>query len=738
MKSADLTNKRRVRLRYRILSLAGSFFLIMAAVFCTIGALISAFSFTVDASVLYRHWLAAALVLSSLAAFWRGRGIILSAPLAIALAVWRLPAIVDGAKWVVFFITGEYNKWIEIPVIFSGAQPDIYSTTLFFAFAGICLAFLLAIAVCLRHSTFLTVLFTAPIVFLTFILTFYQPSRWLLLGLLAVYITHVISNALAPDDFHRRSMFIFPALALSLLLLAFAYLFAPDERTNRNEFINSIDDRIRFLSAQAGFTRYNFGAGWPDLPSGEWGFNTESVRVSDAGPRTVSDRGVLEILTTRAGTYYLRGYSMQLFDGRSWYSNADVQGNTDEWLPWTFIADMTMLYSLIYPDRAPIDVNMTITRTGDSSNLMYLPYYSYSYSYGNPYTVGFNSPAESIPAFYSSLPPGIISENLSGYTNQMRGLAVRNQSAYTKIEDSTAEALRRFALDAGIDPHADRAVISDAVAQYISSSARYTLTPYPIPDGEDFALYFLQTSQQGYCIHFATAATLMLRALGVPARFTSGFVATVPYGNVDETVEITDRQAHAWVEVYYGDVGWVPLEVTPPGSGIPVGSSHSSAGSAGWDDDMGDDLYLDWPMGIDPAIASLQNSQSDTDPETQERSGSAKERNAALVALVCIAAFVLFLAMRRLIVLKYRKNRFSQPDTNAAVIFMWRYISRLSRREPPSAEIEEIALKARFSLHRISEAERVLVRGYAIKLSGELYKKFYLPGRLWLKYIRLY
>ena len=79
------------------------------------------------------------------------------------------------------------------------------------------------------------------------------------------------------------------------------------------------------------------------------------------------------------------------------------------------------------------------------------------------------------------------------------------------------------------------------------------------PRDEDFVLHFLTQSRQGYCVHFASAAAVMLRALDIPARYVSGYVAVVQGGRAD----VPDSAAHAWVEYYLDGFGWLPLEATP-------------------------------------------------------------------------------------------------------------------------------------------------------------------------------
>lgn len=118
----------------------------------------------------------------------------------------------------------------------------------------------------------------------------------------------------------------------------------------------------------------------------------------------------------------------------------------------------------------------------------------------------------------------------------------------------------------------------EMVKNYISSSKTYSLKTPKMPSGKDFATWFLNESNTGYCVHFATAGTLMLRALGIPARYVTGYYATA-YAN--QTVTVTTDNAHAWVEYYSDTAGWIPLECTPS-SFQParyVGSQRASGGS---------------------------------------------------------------------------------------------------------------------------------------------------------------
>ena len=87
-----------------------------------------------------------------------------------------------------------------------------------------------------------------------------------------------------------------------------------------------------------------------------------------------------------------------------------------------------------------------------------------------------------------------------------------------------------------------------------------------LPAGADPISYFLETSKEGYCVHYASAATLILQSLGIPARYVTGYVAfPEDFAQTEQgyTATVIDERAHAWSEIYLEDFGWVPLEMTP-------------------------------------------------------------------------------------------------------------------------------------------------------------------------------
>jgi len=163
---------------------------------------------------------------------------------------------------------------------------------------------------------------------------------------------------------------------------------------------------------------------------------------------------------------------------------------------------------------------------------------------------------------------------------------------YLDIPESTYAAMLDLADQNGLDPSSD-SIIYD-VQQYIQNAATYNLDYEPLPEGEDKAIYFLTESQEGLCRHYATAATLMYRSLGIPARYVTGFMGL---GEADEWTTVNHEYAHAWVEVYIDGLGWVPVEVTgslpaedlEPGDGVGGGFEPGDEDEDNGEEDNGED-----------------------------------------------------------------------------------------------------------------------------------------------------
>ena len=101
-----------------------------------------------------------------------------------------------------------------------------------------------------------------------------------------------------------------------------------------------------------------------------------------------------------------------------------------------------------------------------------------------------------------------------------------------------------------------------ALTTYLQRNYRYTLDLPPVPAGKDPVDWFLFDVKTGYCEQFATAETLLLRSLGIPARLATGY-STGDYDPILNQAVVREHDAHAWVEVWFPGHGWVPVDPTP-------------------------------------------------------------------------------------------------------------------------------------------------------------------------------
>jgi transglutaminase-like putative cysteine protease len=102
---------------------------------------------------------------------------------------------------------------------------------------------------------------------------------------------------------------------------------------------------------------------------------------------------------------------------------------------------------------------------------------------------------------------------------------------------------------------------------YLKSNYYYSLFPGLAADGDQLS-HFLYTSKKGYCSYFAFSMVLLCRSLGIPARVAVGFYVN-PDTEILNFYEVRAYQAHAWVEVYFDEYGWIEFdpssEVIAPG-----------------------------------------------------------------------------------------------------------------------------------------------------------------------------
>ncbi len=265
------------------------------------------------------------------------------------------------------------------------------------------------------------------------------------------------------------------------------------------------------------------------------------------------------------------------------------------------------------------------------------------------------------------------------------------------------ESARRIVASVSEGRHAR---VSRLVHHLTHNGFAYRLDPFVAPPGRDPVEHFLE-GKTGYCVQYASALTLLCRAVGIPARVATGFQLHDP--QEDGSFIVRNSDAHAWVEVWYGaEFGWRSYDATPESSadapplpeGKPVATGDVNKRKEEPKAQRWDSLIMDF----DPAV------QNRAFGRTVRNLGGLLEallralfRPAALLGLAALAALG---GLAWLLLPRRQKNRLRQivsgfrETTNVDFYrdFLW-ILSRRGLRRHPSLTAWEFArqVRARFA-----------------------------------------
>ena len=252
---------------------------------------------------------------------------------------------------------------------------------------------------------------------------------------------------------------------------------------------------------------------------------------------------------------------------------------------------------------------------------------------------------------------------------------------------------------------------------YLENGVTYDEKLVTRTGGEDFLSFFLEKSARGYSVHYATAATLMLRYFGIPARYAEGYFLSAEEAaefENGETFILTENHAHAWAEYYLEGVGWVPFEVTP-----------------GYMDDE-----LEKAAFSTSGESSKRYEQSEL-PETNVEQDRPKDNiteakiDHTAIIVTAVAAGILLLLAAAIYVITMRKRlknaliAIDSADNKAAVAMRFGYAEKLLENAAIDAksfgydEASVINREALFSEHEISDEQRKTVDDYAKNVLAE-------------------
>ena len=440
-------------------------------------------------------------------------------------------------------------------------------------------------------------------------------------------------------------------------------------------------------------------------PSG-WDQGGDDLDLTADFDTSKLDNDAFRVTSDTEGSIYFRGRSYGDYNGTSW--SAAVEDTRARALRFAGEA---------LASRSDSTTSEFQLKSSAVYDVLYLPYYSipdcssdvlvpasgYS-SYSGAYylnAIGADALAGSVS----------LSADRQADERQYREYA---HTYYTHLPENTRSSLLAICRSHGWD--AGQSGILWSVAEYVRSQGIYDVNVEPYPSG-DYAVWFLTESHTGYCIHFATAAVALYRAMGIPARVCEGYLVNNTHpGNA---IRVTGSDAHAWAEVYIDGLGWIPVEVTASAAEGNYQPAEGSVAPTPQPEDAEQQTQATpTPQPQDASGTNPEGSET-PEPETDTGDGSPDSNYSGgsshtpspvlrgiLTGLLILVGLNILIFGRYFILRKLLNARLSDPDGRKRSVNQYRQAEHLLKYggEMPKP-ILETAEKARFSQHEISDEE---------------------------------
>ena len=660
---------------------------------------------------------------AAICVFFSGKKTGKFSPLAVSAiciaAVFTIPVLRNG-----LLVLG--NKFLEfltaatgrIYLPFEASEESLPAGSLFF----------LLIAVCVLIKNPVVLAFAAALTAAGLLVGFLSTDIWFLLFLFGI--SGIVFNAFLPlfgrKTTAKSAFSVFAVPVACVLVCAVLISFVPA----------GFSENVRSLAEKTAHS-FVFDSKTNAMPEG----NFENLGAFDK-----NDTPALEITMEKPQKLYLKGFIGEVYNGMGWeeIENKDLAEYAKDFyiLHQNGFFGQSAVSSALETTGKQEYSAMSITNLSACSKRAYLPYAVSNAGFNN-----FEIGDANTNSFGKGYEIGYISGGLSEWYKAQVELSEK-QGAVTATDEHLAnEQLYREFVKAnylGITEEAYAAIDSifaDSEAEtateiiseillYLEKGVTYD-EDFSSNGGTDFAAFFLEKSARGYSVHYATAATLMLRYFGIPARYAEGYFLPAKEAaeyESGESIILTENHAHAWAEYYLEGVGWIPFEVTP---GYMDDELEKAAFSTNGESSKR------YEQSNLPETNVEQDRPKDDITEAKKDYTVLIAVSVSVFVLAIIAAVVYVIVMRKR--LKKALSAIDNADNKTGAAMRFGYAQKLSENaELPAKTLEicgysaafEINREALFSGHPISDEQRKTVDEYAEKILAECKKKW----SLWEKF----
>lgn len=451
-----------------------------------------------------------------------------------------------------------------------------------------------------------------------------------------------------------------------------------------------------------------------------------------------SEEEALRLKMDEPEKLYLRGLIGEVYTGSSWdcFDSSTYQENQDlfYWLHQEgFYGEAVLSQAEKLEDEAEEEKTLEITNLSACHAHLYLPYALADPALLDADAIGDDCTREqnatvklsyfsgSLPKWYQTarwLTEHQTDEKVAAYLKKEESYRNFVYDADLQLTNSAVGVMERLF---GQEEGKERSLsdILELVRNTLDQNLTYDESVSTYNGTNDFITYTLEQSKRGYSPHYATAATLMLRYLGVPARYVEGYYLSKEKAESledEKEVVLTEGDAHAWAEFYLDGVGWIPFEVTP---GYTDEEEWEETGAV-----MADGL------GEEAGGSFLQSSLTYTPPKQPEEDTSLPELKSMFrfevkrflylipLLMLLLMALAIWQVERRRLRLRRFQRRIQEEGNREAAEDLYGYAVMLRKRcgTPQEKEREEAAAineRVRFSRKEIREEERIFMETYA-------------------------
>ncbi|MCM1438272.1 MAG: hypothetical protein NC131_03530 [Roseburia sp.] len=405
-----------------------------------------------------------------------------------------------------------------------------------------------------------------------------------------------------------------------------------------------------------------------------YGKSLPNGKLSRAGGMSGSGETRLKLtLSAQTPTLYLKGFVGGEFNGSDWKEtdkNVYVQNGYQGLIDYVNSAGMPVTQYSRYVKLGGVSsgFNVTVENVSADRRYVYAPYTVSAYNAGKTYyDMGLRGNLSS-PRTYSYT---VFAADVSGERVIQADWLTQNSNLTAEMREyvETEGQYRSFVYDVYLNlGEAEKQAAGEAIGEFSTTSVNtatqfirsYFLDSFAYSDkcdpvGENFTdKFFGGKIVNANSAYFATAATLMFRSMGFASRYVEGYFVNCREGGATGeslSVNVTGESTHAWSEVYFDGIGWLPIEVTPTffserAPDVTVVPDDSDAGNS-VPSDSGEQPELP------PENSEAPDKPVDIPPENQTKTANSPLLTALKVLLpivsviaVCLFA-VLALVLRR-------------------------------------------------------------------------------------------